>query len=483
MNEGHQTYEITSRPGQSTEHKQLHQQQLKVVPDTTITRAWLVLFVHTGCCVALALCLAFALDGYQAGDETSSRITEGRLLFQVSDITTLISVALVVIKTVIGTWSAIVLWGCARYMLSQASDSQAVKTVSSMLRWKLPPGVRTKRHFDNFKISVLTFVILLQAFTGPLLTGSVNWNPGFRLSDNAITVTTSGPPGSLSSWYWYNAQGAFDKRPHLRSGVGLANLAWADPSTIDSDGRSVTGNGCRHIMNDDGLLTNSEVVDFVMPCIDIHTIHWYRSEDELGGEEWADLDGGDLTLVDDDPFFYYFSGVSFVYNGSDIRTQPSNLEEPPQPYRFAGNKTVVVLLDRHEATDPPCTELTNTIFGNMDELPYHKNCFLIGRISFTAGVTTSRRARYISGRVVEDQTPIEEVEFAPDPWVREAIWLLPDMMTMVAITNASQLPSYDNVENHVNGLLRQSYLGAWGVLSRNFNESLSTYSADQKTAP
>ncbi|ROT43419.1 hypothetical protein SODALDRAFT_355628 [Sodiomyces alkalinus F11] len=416
--------------------------------------------------------------------EVTALIAALQLLFKVSDITTLVSVALVVIKTVAGTWSATVLWGCARYMLSKEPTSLTLERVSSMLRWKLLLGVEIRR--DSLMISLLTIVIFIQAFTGPLLTGSVNWTSGSRLSVNAVSATTPGP-GSLGAWYWYNAQGSFDKRPHLRTGVGLAGLAWADPSTMDAHGRSVTGNGCRHIMNDDGLLPDSVVVNVLMPCIDIHGIHWYRSADEMGAEEWDELNGGDLSLVNDDPFFYYTSGVSFVYNGSDIRSAPSNWEQPPPPYRFSGNKTVVVLLDRHEATDPPCRELTNTIFGDMDALPYYKpraratgsseNCFLIGRVSFTAGVTTSRRARYINGRVIEDQTPIEEVEFAPDPWVREAIWLLPDMMTMIAITNASQLPSHDNIDYHTHGLLRQSYLGAWSVLSRNFNETQGEFRA------
>ncbi|RSL96496.1 hypothetical protein CDV31_013451 [Fusarium ambrosium] len=458
---------------------------------TSVIRVWSILFLHAVCCIALALSIALALDGYLAGDEKSSRVNDGKLLLKVSDVTTLVSVSLVVIKIIAGSWSAIVLWACGRYMLSKSNDNKTQTAVSSMIQWKVPPGVRSlgmiPRSFNSWNISILTLVIMVQAFTAPILTGSVNWNVGFSVSQTAVSVASIASKTGYNNWYWYNAQGSFDKRGPLRTAAGYANLEWADPSTVDSHGKSITGNGCRHLFGNDGLPPDSILTDAVLPCINIHDIHWIRSKDELTGADWDEVDGDDLTLVDDTPLSYYHEGVAMVFNSTDLRQGPNTTDSPPPPYLFSGTRIVTLMLGRYNVTDPPCSGLKNTIFGDVNALGYHRvrsrvnsvheNCYIIGRVNFTAGVTTSRRATYLTPRVVEDQTPINDVDFKPNSWVHEAIWLLPDLMTMLSVMNASQLPTYGNVDGHVGELLRQGYLAAWGMLAHGYGQETETYKA------
>ncbi|KAI8711011.1 hypothetical protein NCS52_01514500 [Fusarium sp. LHS14.1] len=435
----------------------------------SVIRVWSILFLHAGCCIALALSITLALDGYLAGGEKSSRVNDGKLLLKVSDVTTLVSVSLVVIKIIAGSWSAIVLWACGRYMLSKSNEMKTQTAVSSMIQWKVPPGVRSlsmiPRSFSSWNISILTLIIMIQAFTAPILSGSVNWNVGFSVSQNAV----------------------FDKKRPLRTAAGYANLEWADPSTVDSHGKSITGNGCRHLFGKDGLPPESVLTDAVLPCIDIHDIHWIRSEDELTGSDWDDVDDDDLTLVDDTPLSYYHEGVAMVFNSTDLRRGPNTTDTPPPPYLYSGTRIVALMLGRYNVTDPPCSALKNTIFGDINALGYHRvrsrvnsvheNCYHIGRVNFTAGVTTSRRATYLTPRVVEDQTAFNDVKFEPNSWVHEAIWLLPDLMTMLSVMNASQLPTYGNVDGHVGELLRQGYLAAWGMLAHGYGQETETYKA------
>jgi hypothetical protein len=96
-------------------------------------------------------------------------------------------------------------------------------------------------------------------------------------------------------------------------------------------------------------------------------------------------------------------------------------------------------------------------------LAWNKNCILIGNVNITAGVTNSTTATYITSRVIEDQTPISRVVFDPSPWVQEVLWLMPDLMTMVAVVNSTLLPTYDNIDGYVEVLIRQSYLAAWNM--------------------
>ncbi|RYP72578.1 hypothetical protein DL771_004073 [Monosporascus sp. 5C6A] len=456
-------------------------------------RPWFILFVHGACCVAVALAVALGLDGYMAGDDSNPRLVDGRLLLRVSDITTMVSVALVIIRIIVGWWSAIILWASGRYMLHRAAARTDHRTVSRMIRSKLPPWLQSVRNFPTgfpaWTISAALLAILIQAFISPILTGSINWNATFRISNTAVSVSSADPTAAPGVWYWYNAQGSFDKRAYLRSAAGYASSAWADPSTVDPHGNSLVGNGCRHIVNDDGLPRNSVLVDALLPCINVNSISWYRPDDVIPEDDWG-VSGQELTLVDDDPWYYYRAGVTLVYDVNRTRETPNPYDRLPSADTFSGNMTVALMVYRRTYdVDPICQMLPNTIFGDMGALPYvvrerlptagNENCYLVGRIDFTAGVTRSSRATYISPRLVEDTTPIEDVVYEPHPWVWDAIWMMPDLMTMLAVMNTSQLPTYNNIDDYVGNMVRQGYLGAWDMLSHSFDrpESAESYSA------
>ncbi|PNP74455.1 hypothetical protein FNYG_12200 [Fusarium nygamai] len=135
-----------------------------------------------------------------------------------------------------------------------------------------------------------------------------------------------------------------------------------------------------------------------------------------------------------------------------------------------------VMVKRVGRTDAesPCTHLDPTIFGSVDSLGWYiqqwaGNCYWYGLVNFTAGVTTSKQSRYLSGRVVEDQTPLDQVVFDANPWVQVSLWLLPDLMAMIAVMNSTLLPTYDNIDGYVQQLLRQSYLAPWDMYHDSFD--------------
>jgi hypothetical protein len=451
-------------------------------------QAWIVLFIHGACSIALALAIAFGLNRYKAGDKSSPHRVEGKLLLRVADVTTLVSVALVVVKIIVGVWSTIVLWGFGNHMFNHKSAPS--QEVWKMIRWRLPPELQTLKSipkgFQGWIISVTVIILFIQAFTGPILTGSISWNAAFDLSKKAVSVNSVDEKAAFGVWHWYNAQGGFDKKAYLRVAAGYANLAWADTSTVDAKGKSNVGNGCRSVMNDDGLSRNSSLVDAILPCIKINSIHWYRNESEVKKDDWSDVTGDDLTLVGDDPFGYYRGGVTLVYDKNNLRKNPGSTDKPPPPNKFSGVLTVALMLARRNyEADPPCSKLPNTVFGNISPLPYltlstrstagDENCFLVGKIDFTAGVAKSSRATYIGPRIVESQTTIQDVEFQANPWVQEAIWLLPDLLTMLAVSNVSLPPTFENIDGYVSGIVRQGYLAAWDMLHRSFDEQGPLY--------
>ena len=455
-----------------------------------IVKPWVILLIHAAACVALAMSMAFGLDGYEAIDDTGSRRKGGRLILRVSDVTTLVSVALVVIRVILAAFSAIALWASGRYMLYGPPRTNT-STVTKMVRWRLPPWLQnirnTPQDYKSWIVSLVSFVLLFQPFIGPIVTGSVNWNSDFIMSTDVVEVNSVDPLAQFSGWYWYN-QGGPAIQTALRKAAANANMAWANPTTKNEHGKSITGNGCRHIVNNDGLVAHSVLVDAILPCINIRSVSWFRSMDSATKKEyWDDITGNSLTMVKDNPFYYWVSGGAYAYDTKKTRPNPSTTDVPPPATVFSGTLAIVVLVERHDITTPPCTKLSNTKFGNLDIWPYDKmshygnnkdeNCYAIGKVDFTAGVTRSSRAHYIDSRVVEDQTPIDKVKFEPNPWVQEAIWWLPHLMNTIGLMNTSQVPTWDNVDGYAEDLLRQAYLGAWDMLSHSFDEKGPTYKA------
>ncbi|KAH7110916.1 hypothetical protein EDB81DRAFT_830811 [Dactylonectria macrodidyma] len=458
--------------------------------------AWGVLLSHGAASLAVALSIVLALNGYEALDDedaTHATYVNGRLILRVADVTTLLSTAMVIVKLLVSWWTTTIVWACAHHLAStgklapgpennqEAKDTQTeAEAEEFMSRWKLPPWF--KRPFMMPKGPgqwLITFALLLssvQVYIPPLLTGAVNWTSRLVPVDSTNeAVAAVDPRADFDGWYWYRysgyAQSGLSKRSYLRYAAGYAALAWGDVRNAAENGTSLTGNGCRHVVTrNEAVGPNSTLIDAVLPCINIHSITWYRPTDDFTTRS------PNLTLVDDDPALYYDPGVTVVYNNSLPWNSSQVSTSKPIPTLHEGPMTFWVMVKRVGRTDAesPCTHLDPTIFGSVDSLGWYVqqwsgNCYWYGLVNFTAGVTTSKQSRYLSGRVVEDQTPLDQVVFDANPWVLESLWLLPDLMTMIAVMNSTLLPTYDNIDGYVQQLLRQSYLAAWDMCHDSFD--------------
>jgi hypothetical protein len=469
--------------------------------------AWAILFGHLGASLAVALSIALAVNGYRALDDSSASHASyvgGRLVLRVGDVTTLISAALVVVKLLVGSWTTLAVWACGHYLLFRAPlpatapqhkeqpstpTARAAKDVGWMMRWKLPPWLRppfripaSPRHW------IITFsliIIAVQAFIAPILTGAVNWtSTPVPQPDETVAVAAVDSKANFGSWKWYNypfEPAGLPRKPYLRMAAGYASMAWSDPALLSANGTSTTGNGCRHVVAADNALgPNATLLDAVLPCIRFDGIEWHKANDEVPKVEWVYVaDSSSLSIVDDSPSTYYVAGATVVFDTVVGRNKSQSWDVKPAPIIFNKPQVVGIMVKRVEAQEPRCSVLDPTIFGDVDGLDRYRlawgdgtndNCFFIGTIKFTAGVTVSPRSRYISGRVVEDQTPLDEVEFVENPWVQEAIWMLPDLMTMITVMNSTLLPTYDNLDRYVELLVRQAYLAAWDMYHDSFDE-------------
>jgi hypothetical protein len=61
--------------------------------------------------------------------------------------------------------------------------------------------------------------------------------------------------------------------------------------------------------------------------------------------------------------------------------------------------------------------------------------------------------------------------------VKQALYMLPDVMSTVAIMNTTELNTWHNLINYTETLIRYSYLGAWDMLQRNYDENSTSLTA------
>ncbi|PVH75771.1 hypothetical protein DL98DRAFT_657944 [Cadophora sp. DSE1049] len=232
---------------------------------------WLLLCIHTICCIALSLALVFGINGYQAIGTSTPRYRDGRLLLHVSDITTLVSIGLVIIKFFVSCWAAFAVWTCANVLKHAIEPDRLL----FMAKYKLPPWIRHRfelpKGLQSWIIAVALLFISSQSFIAPILSGAVNWNPSTVPAGKGVQVNFTSPSADFGEWYWYMQQDV-TRKEFLRRASGISALAWSSTATLSANGTSLSGNGCRHVVNDDRLPVNSTVANATIPCINIHSI-------------------------------------------------------------------------------------------------------------------------------------------------------------------------------------------------------------------
>ncbi|KAJ5651625.1 uncharacterized protein N7484_005348 [Penicillium longicatenatum] len=437
--------------------------------------------MHTVGSIALALVLIYAVDGYNAGDDSTPRYVNGTLLLRSSDVTTMVSAALVVIKFFTTSWAAIAGWRCA-WDLTHTKAVLSPEQVSFMTRYRLPPWLRSPfgrpRGRRSWAVVVILLSALPQPFIAPIVSGAINWNPSSIAGEqeSAILVNSSSPTADDRYWSQYTDFSYATKRTDIiRMALGFASIAWSDTSTVSANGTSLRGNGCRHIVNFDGLAENSTLVNTLVPCIKIQNISWAMSAGDISDAVYyqATSYADELSVVNDTLDYYTNPGHAVVFDINNLWYK-NDVETTsfPMASRVTGPQTLALII-ANQYSD--CKNLDPNQFGDVNNFPQYKSsyalgsCYLFANVTFTAGVTTSKLSTYISPRVIEDQTPIDQAIIEENTWTQEAVWLLPDLMTSLSQMNSTLLATWQNLDLYAENLIRQSYLAAWDSFHRTWD--------------
>lgn len=447
--------------------------------------------LHLACCTVVSLTIVYVLDGYLAVPTESPRhVDGGKFKLKVSDVTTLVSTGLTIVRLLVGAWLGTIMWNCAFILLEKRPRGMTLRQLSRMMTWTVPPIPRSSA---EGLVLLLLFLVIPQQFIAPLITGAVNWSPSFEFSQTLRSMQAGSPEANPTGWFWYYF-GASDRQASVRRAAAMATMAW--------DGSATDRAHSRHVMNgaqDVSIPINSTLYNVIVPCIRIHSITFPTSpppekvlqivKDSVSNkEEFPTL----LSRVDEAPLWYGVNGNAVLFDPDDRpgyndelphKDDSSFTMEHPADYKRSGIMYAVILAGIPGSDGSPwvdCDKFKVSIFGQTPSVfntTYGGNyqwCHTYAIVNLTAGVALSPTSTYVSDRVVEADLPSAELDLKGGPWVKEAMYLMPDVMSNVAIMNSTTLYTWDDIEGYLDKLIRYSYQGAWDMLYRSYEVDTRT---------
>ncbi|ORY08042.1 hypothetical protein BCR34DRAFT_489018 [Clohesyomyces aquaticus] len=481
------------------------------MPLCTLTKRllrWKDPTLHFVTCLVIALVLTLAVDGYKALDGPgSSRRNNGNFTFRSSDIISLLSAAMIVLTITAAAWSSAVLWRSAhdvwtrhyvvpKHGLGPSERAEVMnKTVNEMhwiVSYKLQRWTENRfknRQWQDLVVALALLPIIPQLISAPLLEGSLDWKSSQEFGAKA-SAASANPTANFARWRYY-AGGEQSSSPDIKIAAGLAGTAWQNATAPDSPSRSKR---CRHVVNNNRFPVGSALHNATVPCIVIHSVSWPDSPAPNSIIRVFN-NSKDLSLSGDDSFASVDSpGIAVLFDPTNttLKVYPpsrqrnsSLLLRPayPNPLLFSGKMIAIVHISKRYLYEPQLLDpfgystLNNSIArGEIYDFElgkvFNESVYTRLEVEFTAGVSTPESSTYISHRVVESgpSDPIKS-DIQPGPWVKEALYLMSDVMTAVAIMNNTSLNTWNDLTNYTENLIRASYQGSWDMLHARFDQN------------
>jgi hypothetical protein len=410
---------------------------------------WWILPVHLTLTAAFTFIVLKVLQGQHflvSGSENRDYASSTFRIYQ-SDVNTLLSLALVLIRTLAGCWLTLTGWRMA--FISLERNGATLRETNRMINYRIPPfkpWARIRWNKDSSQVLAATlwiiFLLALPAqFVAPLLTGAINWIPGtdFVRSPSQVSITT---PSS----------------------------AYRAPSR-------------RLIPSLFGVALNSTLANVTVPYFQIHSLSWITSADQVKN----DIEHLEQIISNPEaPALNYSSELSnnpFSFGTdkgrlvliNDVPWVPAPYDEdtgewiyPPPTIKTAVQWVIVAM-----QFDQTCASGWSPAFGPTPGLymyssPTIGSCYVFARMNYTAGAMTCKECRIVLDGVVEAVNTTEDplsMAPIPDPLVENAVSMIPEVLFFMKVSNSSQAPSWQNLDGYTRGMISVAYQASWNSLA------------------
>ena len=465
---------------------------------------WIAFALHFGIYISLASVMLIKLQGYKARDDTSPSAFRsfGRQKLRASDIISLISLATKLADVIAGFWSGMLAIRFAHVVWKKARDARPYDggKMDKIIRWTtqyyFPPTTAIGDAIFSPQAVVIRLSLLLfgiSFISAPLIEGALDWSSSSQLGEpGTARVMTGNPTAQFILWSSPSTGKKLD-RQEITEAAYLAGMTWERQTT--SNITELERRPCRHVTNDTPFPIGSEIHNVTVPYIIVHDISWPKAE--MPPYVKTILDHSNTTSVSSyDPFTAGgdHPGIAVLFDpGNATLTLPVKFADSswydsyPASFRWSGTMAAIVLLSRyHQAApviiDPFGYQALNKSMNNYENRgteiivtpgeagvrPVRTYTYLT--VNFTAGVRLSSRGTYVKSNVIEnDGGDPDGRDIRPGPWVQEALYMMSDVMSTIAILNTSEMATWENLFNYTEALIRYSYLSSWDVLQRRFD--------------
>lgn len=445
---------------------------------------WWILPVHFVIVSIITIVTLKVLQGRSFlvdSNETNEYSLSASRIYQ-SDVNTLLSVALVLVRTLASYWLTLTGWRMAFIALER--NEANLREIGRMVSYRLPSfalwGSNGSGGASLWAVAGTMWIIFMLAlpnqFSAPLLTGAINWIPetGYIQSRSPTSITTPSPnaPQWIGHNMWQN-----NRFYEVLSASGLASLTSPTSFTYNQS-TPYHAPSRRFIPSLLEAPVHSKVKNVTMPYFQIHSLDWITSANQLVDE----IEKLQRIIRDSDAPALKYSSLVFN-NAFSFGTDAARLvlvnevpwapvvqdnvtyswPFPPATVQTAVKWVIVATQFKDNCTAgwPPAFGPRSDLYTYNDLLP-HPGCYVFARINYTAGAMVCHGCSVVLNGTVEGPTlglPI------PHPLVSDAISMIPEVLFFMKVSNASQAPTWQNIDGYTRGMISTAYQASWNSLA------------------
>ena len=441
-------------------------------------RASWLLPAHLFAVLVVTFIITDRLDGQSFPVQASDKWNNYQL--QQSDVNGLMSTGLIVVRIFGSSWQLLAVWRCVYILLEKSRLSLA--QLSNILSYKIlfVPQIRRQ---DGALFVLITWVIMLLLWPAqliaPLATSSVSWIPDTIISSSSSNQTEILIGGAGAGWDNYQIYSQARMAVVLRA-VAIASIAQLADSGPETEATNVATAIRRVIPSCQGLPNGTLVQNVTTPFINLTSFEWVEDPLSLPSEVQDAVTNGDGDQLSISG--YWGNPLAMPYPGvaAPLKTVPwASMSNPnpgshfpyPAGETFAGQKLVAVLVARDSTSILPGAP-SNGTFGQLPDTGFLTvnytsmnltNWYAIANVSIRAGVTICDGCRLVSPTVVESTNRNQTM--LADPLTNEAFNLMPEVMMVMALMNASASDPSGRLEDFTKSVVARGYQASWNALN------------------
>lgn len=454
---------------------------------------WYIFPLHLILAIIFAMTTLFCLDGKTFRTDDGDEIDLVRHsrqhgeLYQ-SDITTLISVGLVLVRWATASCAVLAAQRCMFILLEQ--HGMTFTSINRLFSFGIAPF---GRKMYQICYGVVVILLLPAQWSAPLASGAVSWIPHrtFRPADFSITMPV---PGLSRESDWFNKYKL--NRDTIKQRAQGNAVLYGFPASFYNSSLDYPASSRRRVdlpanSTEKGhelqaLPEGTKIRNATLPYFRITNITWIDYEDRFDQFFNESRSLGSFTNVDPKSqplnILARFIPSETAILDWDLRVQIGDLDTWPEPAIINKTYTMGLLVNRRE-NEPKignCSSESYT-YGKLPDKKQRRdgiwntvadhvaeNCYMFANITVLAGVTECRKCSLAPGGIMQQKQDFHSTEVRPDPLVDLAFRIQPEIMFALTDMNAMNGRTWDNLDGHVAGSWSAAFQASWNALNDYF---------------